>query len=407
MSEMTGRQRVLTSLAHREPDRVPVDFGSTWVSSITVTAYERLKRHLGIDSRTVIMEPMQQVCMVDERILDLCHADTRGVFYGPPELERNRWIPQRDGTFCDGWGLTWQKPPSSHYYDMVVPPLCGPITLSDVASHTYPEPRDPGYVRGLRERVQDMRRRSDRALVLNLGAWVIQNTQFIRGFHDWFIDTVAGPKIMEALCDAVTEVVVATNEYVLAEVHDLIDVVSVSDDIGHQDRTCVAPEVYRRIFKPWHRRVLDGIRKWTGAPIMFHTCGSVYDVLPDLIEIGVDCLNPVQDDAKDMDAARLKREYGDRLTFWGGINARHVLPFGTPEEVWNEVRRKVLALGAGGGYILSAVHNIQPCVPVGNFMAMVEAAQELGRYPLDADGSSAKEYAPGSSGYAGVGEGKD
>ena len=130
---------------------------------------------------------------------------------------------------------------------------------------------------------------------------------------------------------------------------------------------------------------------------MFHTCGSVYDLLPDLIEIGVDCLNPVQTDAKDMDAARLKREYGDKLSFWGGIDAKHVLPFGTPEEVWDEVKSKILALGAGGGYVLSAVHNIQPCVPMTNFMAMVDAAHELGGYPLDADRCCAEAIAPSCS----------
>ncbi len=378
MSGMTGRQRVLTALAHQEPDRVPIDFGSTWVSSITVSAYEQLKHHFRIDSPTEIMEPMQQVCMVDEEILDLFHVDTRGVFYGAPELECNQWIEQPDGTYRDGWGLVWHKPPSSHYFDMVKPPLNGPITVLDIVNHPRPNPHDPGYIRGLRERVQDLRRRSDCALVLNLGVWVIQNTQFIRGFHDWFVDVASGPRLIEALCDAVTEVVLATNDYVLGQVHDLVDVISVSDDIGHQDRTCVSPKAYRRIFKPRHGRLLEGIRRWTNAPIMFHTCGSVYDVLPDLIEIGVDCLNPVQTDAKNMDAVRLKREFGDELSFWGGIDAKRVLPFGTPEEVWTEVENKICTLGPGGGYILSAVHNIQPCVPVANIIAIFEAADKLG-----------------------------
>ena len=138
------------------------------------------------------------------------------------------------------------------------------------------------------------------------------------------------------------------------------------------------------MFKPWHRRVLEGIRRWTSAPIMFHTCGSVYDVLPDLVEIGVDCLNPVQTSAKNMDAVRLKQEFGDKLSFWGGIDTMRVLPFGTPEEVRAEVKSKLCTLGRGGGYILSAVHNIQPCVPIASVIAMFEAAHELGAYPLDA-----------------------
>lgn len=384
MAEMTGRQRVLTALARRQPDRVPVDFGSTWVSSITVSAYEELKRRLGIDSPTQVMEPMQQVCVVDERILDMFQVDTRGVFYGPPELEGVKWVEQPDGTYRDGWGLTWHKPPSSHYFDMIKPPLSGPLALSDIVRYPRPEPCDPGYIRGLRERVQQLRQRSDCAVVLNLGVWVIQNTQFLRGFEDWYLDAAMAPRLFRALCEAVTEVVLATNDYVLAEVYDLIDVVSVSDDIGHQDRTCISPEAYRRLLLPHHRTLLHGIRRWTSAPIMFHTCGSVYDVLPDLLEIGVDCLNPVQTDARGMEALRLKREFGDRLSFWGGVDAISVLPFGTPERVRAEVESKIWALGEGGGYVLAAVHNIQPCVPVDNLITMLESAHELGKYPLGA-----------------------
>jgi len=181
---MNHRERVLAALAHREPDRVPVDFGSTWITTITIPAYERLKRRLDIERETITMERSQQVCMVDERILELFHVDTRGVFYGPPDLARNRFVEVSDHVYRDAWGITWHKPATSHYFDMLKPALGGEITLHDVAAHPWPDPHDPGYTRSLRERVRRQRESTDCALVLNLSIWVLQCSQFVRGFAD-------------------------------------------------------------------------------------------------------------------------------------------------------------------------------------------------------------------------------
>jgi len=156
----------------------------------------------------------------------------------------------------------------------------------------------------------------------------------------------------------------------------------VSDDLGHQDRTCVRPELYRRLIKPRHARLMEAIKSRTKAPVMWHTCGSVYDLLDDLIEMGVDALNPVQTNAAKMEPERLKGEYGDRLSFWGGIDAIGVLPFGTPEDVAEEVRRKMRVFAPGGGFILNTIHNIQPVVPVENIIALFDAAHKFGQYPI-------------------------
>ena len=379
---MSSRERVLAALAHREPDRVPVDFGSTWITTITIPAFERLKAHFGIDSETIVMEQSQQVCMVDERILQALNVDTRGVFYGAPDKERNQYVWLSENVYRCPWGVTWHKPPSSYYYDMLKPALGGDITLGDVMAHPWPDPHDPGYTRGLRERVQRQRESTDRALVLNLSIWVLQCSQFVRGFDDWFVDLVQQPRLMEAILDAITESLLGVVEDVLDEVADLVDVVSVSDDMGHQDRTCVKPELYRKLIKPRHARLMEAIKLRTTAPVMFHTCGSVYDLLDDLIEMGVNALNPVQTDAARMEPARLKRNYGDRLSFWGGIDAMRVLPYGTAQDVEREVRDKIAAFGPGGGYILNPIHNIQPNVPIENILTLFEAAQEFGRYPV-------------------------
>jgi uroporphyrinogen decarboxylase len=380
--EMTGRERVLTALAHQEPDRVPVDFGSTWITAIHADAYEKLKRHFGVESPTVIMERMQQACFVDERILQHLDVDTRGVFYGPPELACNQWVELPDNCFRDAWGITWQRPPTSYYYDMIQPALPGDITISDVLNHPWPDPHDPGYTRGLQERVKAQRASTDCALVLNISVWFVQCSQFVRGFEDWFVDMAANPRLMGVLFDLLTDIMLGTVGDVLAEVGDWVDVVSVSDDIGMQDRTTVSPEMYRRLIKPRQARAFRFIHDRTPAPLMYHTCGSVYAIMDDLIEIGVDALNPVQTDAACMEPARLKKEFGDRISFWGGINSSRILPWGTPEQVRDEVRRVIRILGPGGGYILNSVHNIQPNVPLENLIGMFEAAREFGIYPL-------------------------
>jgi uroporphyrinogen decarboxylase len=380
--EMTGRERVLAALNHQEPDRVPIDFGSTWCTTLTIPAYERLKEHLGIESETILIERMQQVCMVDERILELFGVDTRGVFYGPPELECNQWVELPGNGYRDAWGITWEKPPTSYYYDMVKPALGGEITISDIFNHPWPDPHDPGYTQGLRERVRRQRESTDCALVLNISVWFVQCSQFIRGFEDWFIDMATQPRLMETLFDLLVDIMIATIGDVLAEVGDLVDVVSVSDDVGTQDRTVVSPEMYRRLIKPGQAKAFAYIHERTGAPLMYHTCGSVYDIMDDLIEIGVDAINPVQTTAAKMEPERLKRDFGRRISFWGGIDSHRVLPWGSKEEVKQEVRRVINILGPGGGYILNSVHNIQPNVPLENLFAMFEAAKEHGRYPL-------------------------
>ena len=162
-----------------------------------------------------------------------------------------------------------------------------------------------------------------------------------------------------------------------------VDVISVSDDIGHQDRLCMSPETYRRVFKPRHARMMDTIKSRSDAPVMWHTCGSVYDILEDLIEIGVDSLNPVQTSAARMDPVQLKQNFGDRLSFWGGIDTMHILNRGDSEDVRREVRAKTAALAPGGGYILNPIHNVQPDVPVSNLLAMLDAALEFGWYPIE------------------------
>lgn len=388
---MTPRQRVLGALNHQETDRVPIDLGSTWITTTTTPFYERLKRHFGVDSPTEPMERNMQVCKVDEGILQALHVDTRFVCYNAPELERNQSVELEEGLYRDPWGIEWIKPLTSFYYDLYKPPLGGEITISDIIHHPWPEPNDPGYTRGLRERVETMRSETECALVLNLSLWVLQCSQNVRGYEDWFVDLVRSPQLIECIADCLTESMLGPLESVTQAIGDLVDVISVSDDIGHQDRLCMSPQTYRRIFKPRHARMMEAIKSRSTAPVMWHTCGSVWDVLDDLIEIGVDSLNPVQTTAKRMEPDRLKQAFGDRLSFWGGIDTMRVLNRGSADEVRREVRYKIDCLAPRGGYILNPIHNVQPDVPVENLLVMIEEALQYGRFPLGQDPARGKD----------------
>jgi uroporphyrinogen decarboxylase len=208
-------------------------------------------------------------------------------------------------------------------------------------------------------------------------------SQFLRGFEDWFIDLAADQKLAAAMFDAVVEHTSAIAAEILKAGGDLVDVVLVGEDMGFQNGPIISPELYRRLFKPRHKKFFDTVKKHTSAFVLLHSCGSIYKLLPDIIELGVDAINPVHVAARDMDSSMLGSEFGDRLSFWGGIDTQRVLPNGTPEEVKAEVRRRIRDLAPGGGYVLAAAHNIQPDVPVENILAMFEAGREYGRYPIN------------------------
>lgn len=377
---MNHRERVLAALDHREPDRVPIDFGTTRCTSIHVAAYERLKSLLGIDAPNVISDRMQQCVLVDDRILERLDVDTRGLILGSPDGMPDQELDEF--TYRDEWGVVRSKPPGSYWYDLRRSPLAGEISVRDIASYPWPDPDDPGRFRGLRRRALEIRQKGDHALVLNLAIGVVHVSQYMRGFQDWYADMALDQTMAGALMDAIVEVTVAIAGNALREVGDLVDIVFVGDDLGTQTGPQISPQSYRKVVKPRHARYFRQVHDLCPhAKVALHSCGSLYPLIGDLIEIGVDVLNPIQVSAREMDPAVLKREFGDRLSFWGGIDSQWVLPRGTPDEVRGEVRRRIAQLGPGGGYILSAVHNVQPEVPTENLMAMLDCAREIGTYP--------------------------
>ncbi|MEL7673622.1 MAG: uroporphyrinogen decarboxylase family protein [Chloroflexota bacterium] len=377
---MNPRERLQRALNHQEPDRVPMDLGATRNSGITMPAYRRLVESLGLALETQPLgttgnSRVLGVAAIDERVLERLGVDIRGVFLGPPDNWADIELP--DNAFEDPWGVVWKRPPTSLYFDPVRFPLAGEISLHDVMRYPWPDVAgDAGYTRGLRDRALWLHERTEYGIVLHLQDICVHYSQWLRGYEDWYTDFHLNPGVLTAIMDAVLERRMAVAESAIAAVGDIVDVISCSDDVADQRGPMVSPDSYRKFIKPRHRRFFDMVHSRSDAKVLFHSDGSLPKLLPDFIEIGIDFINPVQVSAAGMDdTARLKREFGQDIGFWGAIDNVRVLPYGTPDDVRAEVQRRIRDLGPGGGYVLGAVHNIQPDVPPENIVALFDSAR--------------------------------
>ncbi len=374
---MTSRQRVLAALNHEDPDRVPIDFGGTFTTGINIGAYEKLKQYLGINTPTRIASQRSQIAVIDETILDRFGIDTRGVSCGVPD--NSSYMEYPDGSYRDEWGVLRRRPEGMGHFMDCENPFAGEPSLEDIERHPWFVPDDPGFTRGVGERLKQLHEETDCAVILSLPVGVVHQTQFLRGYEAWMMDTIDNTTFFDGLMDRVTDLVVGVTRNLLRVAGNNVDIVFYGDDIATQSCTVLSREQYLKRIKPWHRRIFDSIRSHASAKILYHSCGSVYPLLPDLIDLGIDAINPVQVAAKDMgDTARLKRDFGRDLSFWGAVDTQHILPHGTPDDVRAEVARRVSDLATGGGYVLNSVHNIQSEVPPENVVAMFDAAIEVG-----------------------------
>jgi len=378
---MTSRERLRKSLRHQEPDRVPIDWGGG-PTGIEIEAYDRLKALLGFQgppTRTFVRDHVE----IDEPILQRFGIDTRYVRVGAPRGFRVQL--DADNSYLDIWGCRWRKPPSSLYYDMVEFPVKEP-TQQALQEYQWPDPEDPGRTDGLRERARYLAEETEYGVVLDVtGFGVFEQGWALRGIENFLADLLAEPEFAEAVIQGVADYQVALYARVLAEVGEYLDVVMVAEDLGTQSGPLISPQTYRRMIKPAQRRVWESIKRQTQAKLFLHSCGSVRAFIPDLIEIGVDILNPVQVAAAGMDPAELKAEFGKDLVFWGGgCDTQRVLTFGTPDEVEAEVRRRIGELAPGGGFVFNQIHNVQPQVPAENVVRMMDTALAYGKYPIQA-----------------------
>jgi len=376
---LTPRERVLCALSHEEPDRVPIFFGTSGATTMLAPGYEQLKTHLGITGETTIFWRGLQYVLMDEAVLAWSGSDGRPLIAGPAPAPLARDIS--DDAYVDGWGCLWERRPSTIYYEVMDSPI-RTATIDDLERVPWPDLAHPSRFVGLRAKARAIQD-AGYAVVALSGVTPFEQSYLMRGVEQWLVDLAGDPDFALALMRKVTDLMQASVIQLLDEAGEYIDVLVMGDDLGSQKSTLISPAMYRRLIKPFHVELMAAIKQRTKARIFYHSDGNIYPLLGDLVDIGVDLLNPVQVNAGDMgDTARLKREFGDRLAFCGAIDTGWVLPFGSPEDVRAEVRRRIRDLAPGGGYILASVHCIQPDVPVPNIVAMLDEAKVAGKYPI-------------------------
>lgn len=383
MSAMTPRRRVEMALSHHEPDRVPLDLGTGGSSSLVPEAYARLAAYFGITAPARPVPHILRLAMVDETILQALEIDTRPVYMRP--ARRGMRPCSEPGHFYDDWGVKWREVDTglSVFREIAESPLAN-AAVADLDDYPWwPDPLDPDRYAGTRDDAERLFHESDYAVIgcpgFN-GVW--ERAWYLCGFERMLASLVADPEFVHAVLRRVTDVCMAVMGRYLELTGPYIQMIKMGDDLGAQNGPQMSPKTYRAVIKPYHRELFDCIRSRTQARIFLHTCGSVYRLLPDLIDVGVEVLNPVQVSAADMDTRRLKAEFGDRLSFMGAIDTQRVLPFGAPEDVKREVERRIADLAPGGGFILAPVHNVQADVSPENLATMYRHGRAVGTYPI-------------------------
>jgi uroporphyrinogen decarboxylase len=374
------------ALDHKEADYIPSDLGGTVLSGINNDLYHRLRKHLGmpeVDMR--FSDIVQQIAVVDEDVRDHFKVDVRDV---APRSSASFNIGIRDDMpdytyFYDEWGIGWKMPKvGGLYYDMFHHPLKGEIATSDIDRYPWPDPTDPARFSGLRERARYAAEVEHQGVVIGgLCAGIMEMVAWMRGFEDYFLDFAENTKLMEYFLDKLVELKMAYWEKALAEGENYVSAIVEADDMAGQNGMLISLQTYRTIVKPRHKKLFEFIKSRTRAKIFFHSCGAVRKVIPDLIDAGIDVLNPVQVSAAGMDSAELKREFGKYITFWGGAaDSQNVLERGSIQQVKDDARRRIEDLAPGGGFVFAPVHNIQSTVPPENVVALWETLHEYGTY---------------------------
>ncbi len=424
---MNSRERVLATIRHEEPDRVPIDIGGTGVTAINLIAYGNLKRHLGLtEGKARIFHTWIQTAELEAEIADRLHTDTVTL----PRYKMSLGIPNekfKPWTFVDGteflvpegfspsqnefgdyeWfehGVKLAEAPGegTHGFSLRYHPLKDATTTKEIDDwfDTY----DGNFMARIkvtdeeldwaRNFAKHLRETTDKAIVADYFATVLEHAQGIIGWDTIYMHMLAEPHIAKHFFERLTHELITGIQRYLGAVGEYIDVFMCADDIGHQRGPMMKLDVYREFVLPGHKAIFETVHNNSNAAIFFHTDGAVQTLLPELIDAGMDCFNTVQTDAADMDAMELKRKFGKNVTFWGGgVDTHRVMPFATPEQVREDVRRRIKIFGPGGGYVFSSIHNILGDVPPQNILAAVDAILEFGHYPIEAGPESQEELA--------------
>lgn len=383
---MTSRERVLTAIDHREPDRVPIVLGSSNTTTLKMRPYRRLKEMLAIQApdNYIYDWPELGSAAPDEATLQRLHSDVRGVLDRfPAETYRRNQARLPHSPFIDDWGSGSVEIEPGVWYPGVHP-LSEAETVDAIENYPWPDMDDPTRVAHVRAEAQRLAAENQYAILAT--PWLLfplERAFAMQGLEKFLLNLATQPEFARLLLQTIAGLCKQLMGHFLAELGDNVDIIKIGDDLGTQESLLMSPRMYRNILKPIHADYIAFIKERTRAKIFFHTDGDVFPLLDDFIEIGVDILNPIQTSAGKMaNLPELKKRYGQNLTFCGAIDTQRILPSGTPEEVRQEVRRVIEILAPGGGYMVSSVHTIMSEVPPENILAMVDAVQEFGCYPL-------------------------
>ncbi len=383
---MNSRERVTLALNHKEPDRVPIDIGATHVTSIHRTIYKKLNKALNIanDSEEKILQFSLQSVIIGEEMLEKLHGDIVGIYPNPPKKWKME-IDSEDNSYFDEWGIKYKLTENGFYFDMVQHPLKG-ITVQSLDKYNWPDPYDEGRFEGIEEKAKYYYENTDYAISVlkekNIPGGILQDCAWLVGFEDWFCILALNKDLATKLMDKLLEFHVGYWDAMLSRIGKYVQVVVIADDLGSQDGLLISPDMYRKFIKPRHKKLVDFIKSKADVKVLFHSDGAIKDIIPDIIEIGIDILNPIQLNARGMnDTKLLKEEFGEEIVFWGGgCDTQEILPFGKIEDVEREVKRRIEDLKPGGGYIFTPVHNIQPGVPIQNVLTLYKSALKYGCY---------------------------
>lgn len=376
---MTPRERMKKSLSRSEPDRIPIDMGGPQ-STIEVGAYRNLLNFLKISSKEEVF--LRAHVVPDEKILEMFKVDTRYVYFRQPQL----WNSEKysDRCYVDEWGKNWKLARNNLYYELVSSPLQNSnADIGDINKYKWPIDTPKENIRRWKTQAERLYKETDFFLIADAIGWgIFEESWGVRGLENFLIDLVSNIKFAETLLDKIMETQMERFEPYLEAIHPYIGVVCISDDITGQDGPIVSPDLYRKMIKPRQKKLIDFIKSKTNALIFLHCCGNVTQFLKDFIEIGVDIINPIQVSAKGMDdTAKLKREYGNNIIFWGGsCDSQKILPYGSRIKIEKEVKARIEDLAAGGGYVFAPIHNIQPDISPENIVALFNSAIKYGNY---------------------------
>ena len=373
MVTMNSRERVWKTLNHQVPDRVPLDFGSRG-SGLALGAYEDLKKRMAVGTPTQVLDQRLGLAAIDESILNRFQIDTRYVYMKGSKSWDPKADPKED-TFVDEWGATLKRPRGGFYYDHVGFPIKEP-TLDAMKKHTWLDPDDPTRYEGLRAVAKNYYERG--YAVGSYMKGVFETTWILRGVEQAMMDLVLEPRFFRALADKISEILCRMVENFLTEVGEYLQFFCITTDLGTQIGLMISPSDYKTFIRPYEKRIYEAIRRKSKAKVAQHSCGAIFKLIPDLIETGIDVLNPIQTNAKGMDTALLKKEFGKDLCFWGGIDAQKILSQGTPEEVEREVKRVIQDLSPGGGYLFAPSHDVQTFTPPENVIVLYESGLKYG-----------------------------